>query len=77
MFLGSLVEIIGSDRIDLADLACASGLLRYRAARDGLAVFEARPRLAEEFCLDATRFWCEVAPILERGYADVLATIER
>jgi hypothetical protein len=42
-----------------------------------LLVFEARPRLAEKFCLDAAGFWCEVAPILERGYADVLATIER
>ena len=74
--LGGLVEIVGSDRIDLVDLRRASGLLRYRAARDGRPVYEARPRLAEEFCLEAAQFWCDAAPILERGYDEVLAELK-
>lgn len=70
--LAALVGVLGTDRVDLVDLARASGLLRYRAARDGLVVFEARPRFAEQFRLEAARFWCEAAPVLERGYDDVL-----
>lgn len=73
--LGALVEIVGSDRIDLADLRRASGLLRYRAARDGHLLYEARPRLAERFRLEAAQFWCDVAPVLQRGYGDVLAEL--
>ena len=75
-FVGALVEIVGSDRIDLVDLRRASGLLRYRAARDGQPVYEARPRLAEQFCLEAVQFWCDAAPILERAYDEVLAELK-
>src|SRR2546428_458791 len=57
--VGALVEIVGSDRIDLVDLGRASGLLRYRAARDGQLVHEARARPAERFCLEAAQFWCD------------------
>ena len=73
--LGAIVEIVGSDRVDLADLRRASGLLRYRAARDGHLLYEARPRLAERFRLEAAQFWCDVAPVLQRGYEDVLAEL--
>ena len=75
-FVGALVEIVRSDRIDLVDLRRASGLLRYRAARDGQPVYEARPRLAERFCLEAVQFWCDAAPILERAYDEVLAELK-
>lgn len=71
--LAAIVETIGSDRVDLVDLSRAGGLLRYRAARDGQVVFEARPRLAEQFCLDAAQFWCDAAPVIQRGYDQVLA----
>jgi len=73
--LAAIVESIGTDRVDLVDLRRASGLLRYRAARDGAVVFEAAPRLAEQFCLDAVQFWCDARPLLERGYAEVLAEL--
>jgi predicted nucleotidyltransferase len=73
--LAALVETVGSDRLDLVDLAHAGGLLRYRAARDGLALFESRPRAMEAFCLEAADFWCDVEPILRRGYDDVLADL--
>jgi hypothetical protein len=73
--LSGIMEIVGTDRIDLADLERAGGLLRFRAARDGRLIYEARPRLAEQFRLDAAQFWCDAAPILQRGYEDVLAEL--
>jgi predicted nucleotidyltransferase len=74
--LAAPVETVGSDRVDLVDLDRASGLLRYRAARDGVALFESRSRLMEGFCLDAADFWCDAEPILRRGYDDVLADLK-
>lgn len=68
-------SIVGSDRIDLVDLARAGGLLRYRAARDGRVVYERRPGTADEFWLEAVSFWCDAAPILQRGYDEVLARL--
>jgi predicted nucleotidyltransferase len=38
-----VVEALDDDHVDLVDLDGASGLLRYRAARDGLVVIEAAP----------------------------------
>ena len=76
-FLGAIVEAVGSDRVDVVDLRRASGLLRYHAARDGCVVYEARQRLAEQFCLDAADFWCDAAPVLQRGYEEVLAELPR
>jgi predicted nucleotidyltransferase len=70
--LAEIVETIGSDRVDLVDLSRAGGLLRYRAARDGQVLFESRPRLAEAFQLETVDFWCDAAPVLQRGYQDVL-----
>jgi hypothetical protein len=75
--LAHAMEILGTDRVDLVDLRRASGLLRYRAARDGQLLFEAKPGLDDAFRLEATRFWCEVAPLLQRGYDDVLAGLSR
>ena len=75
--LAELVEAVGSDRVDVVDLAHASGLLRFRAARDGVALFESRPRVMEVFCLDAADFWCDAEPILRHGYRDVLADLTR
>ena len=73
--LAALVEALGDDRVDLADLGRASGLLRYHAARDGQLLFEATPDAFDRFRLDATRFWCDVAPMLKRGYAEVLEAL--
>lgn len=71
-----LVEIVGSDRVDLADLGRATGLLRYRAARDGQLLFEARRGISDEFRLQAALFWCDAAPVLQRGYEELLAELE-
>lgn len=70
-----VVDVLGTDRIDLVDLERASGLLRYRAARDGQLLFEARSGLADHFRFEAVRFWCDAAPVLQRGYEDVLAEL--
>lgn len=71
----TLVTSVGTDRIDMVDLSRAGGLLRYRAARDGQVVFEAKPGLVDQFRLEAAQFWCDAAPVLERGYEDVLADL--
>ncbi len=76
-FLAALVETLGDDRVDLADLRAASGLLRYRAAREGQVLFEAKRGNGERFCFEATRFWCEAGPMLERGYSDLLEALPR
>lgn len=71
--LAELVLVLGTDRIDLADLRRAGGLLRFRVARDGEPLFEARPGIFERFWLDAVHFWCEAGSIIRRGYEDLLA----
>ena len=76
-FAAALVGMLGTEKVDLVNLDRASGLLRYRAARDGRTVVERRPGLADRFWLSAVDFWCDASPLLERGYADVLAALDR
>lgn len=75
--LAELVLALGTDRVDLVDLARASGLVRFRAARDGVPVLAASEGGWEAFCLEAASFWCDVEPVLRAAYADVLAELER
>ena len=75
--LAALVEALGNDRIDLVDLHSASGLLRYRVARDGRLVHEASAGLFERYQLEAARFWCENAPVFETGYDEILDSLPR
>lgn len=70
-----ITEILGTDAVDLVDLSTASALLRFRAARDGVALFELEPGSFLEFRETATRFWCDVEPVLRKAYADVLAAL--
>jgi predicted nucleotidyltransferase len=73
--LAGLVEILHDDRIDLVNLATSGGLLRYRAARDGVVLFESAPGLGERFKFDAVDFWCDAQPVLQAGYQSVLARL--
>ena len=73
--LAALVEVLENDRVDLVDLGRASGLLRYRAARDGVPVYETTPDLFDRYRLQAARFWFDNAPVLERGYEEVLEAL--
>jgi predicted nucleotidyltransferase len=75
--IADLVRAVGSDRMDVVDLGRASALLRYRVARDGSPVYERVPGAFERFWLEAVRFWCDAAPVLERGYENVLARLDR
>ena len=66
--LARLVFATGSDRVDLADLSRASGLLRYRVAKDGCVLVEHEPGAADRFRLEAIDFWCDAGPGIEQEY---------
>jgi predicted nucleotidyltransferase len=76
-FVGQLVDALGTEDVDLVDLASAGALARFRAARDGRVVFEARPDKFSEFWLDAVDFWCDMGATIRAGYDDVLAELDR
>ncbi len=69
---GELIRLLNTERVDLVDLARASGLLRYRAAGQGRPIFEATPGEFGRFWLEAVDFWCDVEPILRPAYERVL-----
>lgn len=74
--LGAVITSeLGTDLVDLADLASASALLRYRAARDGTALLEREPELFLRFRLEATQFWCDVEPVVRAAHRDLLAAL--
>lgn len=66
-FVVELVRLLGTDRVDLVDLSAASGLLRFRAARDGVAVCGDAEAI-ERFRIEAALFWCDVEPVLRDAY---------
>jgi predicted nucleotidyltransferase len=72
LLYADLAVTLGSDRIDLADLAAAGGLIRYRVARDAIIVVESIPGAFDKFWFDAVSFWCDAAPVLRAGYQTVL-----
>jgi predicted nucleotidyltransferase len=73
--LSDLVNTLVTERIDLVDLERAGGLVRFRAARDGIVVFEAKPGDFARFWLEAVDFWCDAGPIIRAGYDDLLAEL--
>ena len=75
--LVALVEVLGTDRVDLVDLRRARGLLRFRAAVEGQRLFERHDGLTDRFRLEAAEFWFDAAPVLAPGYEQVLAGLSR
>lgn len=73
--LAGLVEALGSDRVDLVDLDRASGLLRFRAACDGVLIHETEPGAADRFRVEAARFWHDVEPVLQPAYERYLQQV--
>jgi predicted nucleotidyltransferase len=71
--IASLSHELG-DRIDLADLSRASALLRFKAAAEGVVVFESSTGEFDRFRLAAIQTWCDMEPVLNRAYN---ATLER
>jgi predicted nucleotidyltransferase len=72
-----VVNTLGTDRVDLVDLARAGAQIRFRAARDGRVLHEARPGLFARFWVEAVDFWCDVEPLLRTGYREALARLRR
>lgn len=75
--LAALAEHLRADRIDLVDLTRAGALLRYRVARDGVAVIERQVGRFERFWLEAVDTWCDLAPVLEPAYEHLLESLPR
>ncbi len=73
--LAELAARLRADGIDLADLASASGQLRFRVARDGIVLHARDAGEWERFWLDAVSFWCDAAPVLDRAYDGVLSEL--
>lgn len=69
----ALTTILGTDSVDVADLATSSALLRFRAARDGIALVEHGAGGFADFQLEATRFWCDAGPVIRAAHDEVLA----
>src|SRR4051794_2064573 len=55
--LADLIGRLNTEHVDLVDLARANGLLRYRAAAEGMLLHEAVPDELERFWFDAVSFW--------------------
>ena len=67
-----LVLILEKNEVDLVDLNRASGLLRFRAVKDGLLLFEIKEGEYEKFWLSVLYFWCDISPLLQKEYNDLL-----
>jgi predicted nucleotidyltransferase len=72
-----LAQVLGTDAVDLVDLARASALLRFEAARHGRVVVADPQDVHQRFVLEATLFWCDAGPVIERAHAAVLASLDR
>ena len=68
-------QLVGSDAVDVVDFVRASALLRFRAARDGVALLERSPDAFLHFRLEAVRFWCDAGPVIRAAQDDVLASL--
>ncbi|HUE97346.1 MAG TPA: nucleotidyltransferase domain-containing protein [Longimicrobiaceae bacterium] len=74
-FLADVVARLGTEQVDLVDLERAGGLIRFRAARDGIPMFQRRPDAFARFWFEAVSFWCDAGPVIRAGYDDLLAEL--
>jgi len=72
-----LVNALGTERVDLVDLARAGAQVRFRAAGEGRVLHEAEPGVFSKFWIEAVDFWCDAGPLLRAGYAQVLGRLRR
>lgn len=72
-----VVTALGTDRVDLVDLARAGAQVRFRAAAEGRVLYAAAEGAFERFWLEAVSFWCDAEPVIRAGYAGVLASLTR
>lgn len=71
----ALTVALGTDAVDVVDLARASALLRFRAARDGIVLHEGPPGEFERFRLEAIQFWCDAGPVIRTAHDELLASL--
>jgi len=67
-----LVLHLKTDKVDLVNLCRANGLLRYRAAKDNIVVYEKSPGVYETFWIEAVHFWCDAGPLFRAEYEAIL-----
>jgi predicted nucleotidyltransferase len=67
-----LVTALGTEAIDVVDLARASGLVRFRAARDGRLIFERVPGGFLDYAETVALFWCDVEPVVRAAHEQTL-----
>jgi predicted nucleotidyltransferase len=71
--LDEIAHVLRTDSVDLVDLDRASGLLRFRAAREGAVAYQAEPGAYESFAVAAALYWYDVEPTVRRAHAAILA----
>ncbi|MGI9001288.1 MAG: type VII toxin-antitoxin system MntA family adenylyltransferase antitoxin [Pseudonocardia sp.] len=71
----ALITVLGTDAVDVVDLATASALLRFRTARDGAPLIEQPAGEFEQFQIEAVRFWCDAGPVIRAAQDEVLAAL--
>ena len=75
--LADLVVAAGTEAIDLVDLDRAGGLVRFRAARDAVVLFEAGDGSFARSWFDAVSYWCDMGSIIRAGYEGILEDLAR
>lgn len=75
--MADLTTALGTDDVDLVDLAGASAVLRRNAAVDGRALLQSVPGAFADFQVEAMTFWCDVEPVLRAAHCDVLRALAR
>jgi predicted nucleotidyltransferase len=76
-FESGLLELLGTDRLDLVNLDRASALLRRKVAQEGVLLFQAKPSGFQDFQIEAAQFWCENVPVFQEAYRKILAALDR
>ena len=71
-FVSTLTHALGTDEVDVVDLAGASAVLRRDAAMDGVLLGEREPGSFHDFQIEAMQFWYDAEPAIREAHADVL-----
>lgn len=74
LLVARLVEVLGTEAVDVVDLATASALLRFRAAAEGRLVVGDDAEFLR-FRLAATQFWCDAGPVIRAAQDALLASL--
>ncbi|MCA9515235.1 MAG: nucleotidyltransferase domain-containing protein [Myxococcales bacterium] len=67
-----LADAVGSDAIDLADLARSSALLRSRVSHDGRLLYEATPGRYDRERVPWVLAWLDMEPVVRRAHEAIM-----